>query len=191
MKTFDDIQLLSIYNRYIIKENTQNYQNPLLAFEISNESLAQAINKMNQGIFELHDKKFNLSDLLNPNFKWVEINDGFATENDYQFQRKILPTSILNDSENVFLNLREQFNINDADYLAYELSANLNRKEFDNFKIELKITDNYEPILTPILTDNIKKIYAKYDINQTFLPRKIAAIKLKNNNMFVSARAIS
>lgn len=177
MKTLDDIQLISIYNRNIIKENTSNQ---------SNNPLSQSkIFKINKALMNLYPYEIvnpqNIVEiskhLMSETTRWKSIDGGFLLESNpvFKLSTKIISIGSLSENYKIILNNTQTTSQN---HLNYEVCARGNPLVLDENSFKLKlIFDNNEPKFE-VVTNN--KSLEGLDANSTFIPKMVKAGQIKN-----------
>jgi hypothetical protein len=202
MKTFDDLKMLSIYNRYIIKENSGNpssYENPIIIALIdSNEAtrlnlVKTALENMNKyKFYELVDDISTISkEFIKPEFRWNSTDDTiFTTTNKYNFKISVFKTDKLKDERgirDVHLKFEDRGTSPDPEkYTKYELVSTKTTPTNTSYQIQLSFDKEYNPLFTAVLPDEKAKEYEGYKPTSTFLPINIPT----NANIVLGARAI-
>ena len=200
MKTFDDLKMLSIYNRYIIKENSgepSSHENPII--QATNEStrlslVKTSLENMNKyKFYELVDDISTISkEFIKPEFRWNSTENPyiFTTSNKYNFKISVFRTDKLTDEQGVRdLHLKFEVRGTSPDpekYTKYELVSTKTTPTPTSYHIQLSFDDGFNPLFTPVLPDNKVKEYEGYKPTSTFLPINIPT----NANIVMGARAL-
>lgn len=200
MKTFDDLKMLSIYNRCIIKENNieqSSYENPIITTTDQSTRLTlveTALENMNKNKFyELIDDISKISkEFIKPEFRWNPTEDPniFTTNNKYNFKKTVFKTDIaklergIND---VHFKLEDRGISPDPNkYTKYELVSTKYSPKPTSYNIQLSFNDDLNPLFSPVLDEDTIKEYEGYKPNSTFLPINIPIIA----NIVTGARAL-
>lgn len=200
MKTFDDLKILSIYNRYIIKENSgeqSSYENPIITTTDESTRLdlvKTALENMNKyKFYELVDDISAISkEFIKPEFRWYSTENPniFTTSNKYDFKISVFRTDTLKDERgirDVHLRLEDRgISPDPSKYTKYELVSTNITPRGTSYQIQLSFDDGFNPLFTPVLPDDKVKEYEGYKPTSTFLPINIPT----NANIVMGARAL-
>lgn len=184
MKTLDDIQILSLYKRYIIKENNQNYTNPLK--QVRQFKINRIFNEFNKGPLFIDKTVTDIFiELADDKTIWTRSGNGNFILNNPNFNliAKAVPITSLNENQELILKNVES---NSDAHLNYQLNARIKAVSIKPTQLILSLEDIQEPKLEIIFDRAKMESYKNYKPESTFLPRIAKASQIKN--LFKGAR---